>query len=77
MQLLSPQFLQDRDLLPWEKPRVEKGCCFAGQIALFRKMAAVPEGLFCRRLQQPDRFGEVQLLYKNINPSTSGRISGS
>jgi len=45
MQLLSPQFLKDRDLLPLGKPRVEKGCCFAGQIALFRKMAAVPEGL--------------------------------
>jgi hypothetical protein len=31
-----------------------------------------------RRLQQPDRFGEVQLLYKNINPMHSGEmIAGS
>jgi hypothetical protein len=57
---------------------VEKGCCFAGQIALFRKMAAVPEGPTCRRLQQPDRSAKVQLLYKNINPSTTGgMIAGS
>jgi hypothetical protein len=41
-------------------------------------MAAVPEGLTCRRLQQPDRFGEVQLLYKNINPMHSDEmIAGS
>jgi hypothetical protein len=54
---------------------VGKGCCFAGQIALFRKMAAVPEGLPCRRLQQPDRSAKVQLLHKNINLSASGVMS--
>jgi len=45
-----------------------KGCCFAGQIALFRnKVAAVPEDS-----PATGSFGEVQLLYKNINPIASG-----
>jgi hypothetical protein len=38
-------------------------------------MAAVPEGLTFRRLQQPDRSAKVQLLYKNINPSVPGGMS--
>jgi hypothetical protein len=48
---------------PWIT-RWRKGCCFAGQIALFRKMAAVPEGLPRQGLQQPDRSAKVQLLTK-------------
>jgi hypothetical protein len=51
------------NLLPGITGR-RKGCCFAGQIALFRKMAAVPEGLPMQGLQQPDRSAKVQLLTK-------------
>jgi hypothetical protein len=78
MQLLSPQFLKDRDPLPWENQGLRKGCCFAGQIALFRKMAAVPEGLPCRRLQQPDRFGESSTAVQKHQPEYNRRmITGS
>src|SRR5262245_46150409 len=44
MQLLSPQLHRLKS--PPAFAGGEKGCCFAGQIALFRnKVAAVPEGL--------------------------------
>jgi hypothetical protein len=56
-------------------PDWRKGCCFAGQIALFRKMAAVPEGLPWQATPATGSFGEVQLLHKNINPNASGGMS--
>jgi hypothetical protein len=46
-----------------------KGCCFAGQSSFPQQMAAVPEGPHYRQTPATGWFGEVQLLYKNINPN--------
>jgi hypothetical protein len=77
MQLLSPQLHRLKS--PPGIALGRKGCCFAGQIALFRnKVAAVPEGLTAEATPATGSFGEGQLLHKNINPSApAGMIDGS
>jgi hypothetical protein len=47
---------------------LEKGCCFAGQIALFRKMAAVPKGLLWQATPATGSFGESSTAAQKHQP---------
>jgi hypothetical protein len=77
MQLLSPQL--QIEIFAGKLTGEEKGCCFAGQMALFRnRWAAVPEGPTNKATPATGSFGEFKLLYKNINLNAPcGVIAGS